>query len=128
MRPISLSITAFGSYAKRQYINFEEGLAGDNLFLIHGPTGAGKTTIFDAILFALYGNNNLGNGKDGKMMRSEHADADTPTEVDFTFALGEKLYRVKRTISANLQKTSSELRHSPHQERLRPNHGTDRFR
>ena len=109
MRPISLSITAFGSYAKRQYINFEEGLAGDNLFLIHGPTGAGKTTIFDAILFALYGNNNLGNGKDGKMMRSEHADADTPTEVDFTFALGEKLYRVKRTISANLQKTSSEL-------------------
>lgn len=109
MRPISLTMAAFGAYANRQYINFEEGLAGDNLFLIHGATGAGKTTILDAILFALYGNNSIGNGKDGKMMRSKHVDASTPTEVDFTFALGDNLYRVKRTISANLQKISSEL-------------------
>ena len=109
MRPVTLKITAFGPYAKCQYLNFEEGLADDNLFLIHGITGAGKTSILDAMLFALYGGNRIGNGRDGKMMRSEHADSATPTEVDFTFALGDKLYRVKRTISPNLQKTASEL-------------------
>ena len=109
MRPISLTITAFGPYAKCQKLNFEEGLADDNLFLIHGMTGAGKTSILDAILFALYGNNKIGNGRDGKMMRSEHADSNTPTEVDFTFALGDKMYRVKRTISPNLVKSTSEL-------------------
>ena len=109
MRPISLTISAFGPYAKCQKLNFEEGLADDNLFLIHGMTGAGKTSILDAMLFALYGNNKIGNGRDGKMMRSEHADSNTPTEVDFTFALGDKMYRVKRTISPNLVKSTSEL-------------------
>ena len=109
MRPISLKITAFGPYAKCQYLNFDEGLADDNLFLIHGMTGAGKTSILDAILFALYGSKNIGNGRTAPMMRSKHADSNTPTEVDFTFALGEKIYRVKRTLSSNLAKNTSEL-------------------
>ena len=61
MRPVTLKITAFGPYAKCQYLNFEEGLADDNLFLIHGMTGAGKTSILDAMLFALYGGNRIGN-------------------------------------------------------------------
>ncbi len=109
MRPIELKISAFGPYANRQCLNFANGLAGSNLFLIHGPTGSGKTTILDAMLFALYGSNRIGNGRDAKMMRSEHADADTPTEVDFTFALGEKNYRVKRTFSPDLKKSSAEF-------------------
>ena len=109
MRPIELKMMAFGPYVNKQYLNFEENIADSNLFLIHGATGSGKTTILDAILFALYGSRNIGNGRDGKMMRSKHANSDDSTEVDFTFALGEKLYRVKRTISPDLQKVSSEL-------------------
>ena len=54
MRPIKLTISAFGPYASKQVIDFEE-LKGRNIFVISGKTGAGKTTIFDAISYALYG-------------------------------------------------------------------------
>ena len=110
MRPINLTIKAFGPYANTQFLNFEENLVDSNLFLIHGATGAGKTSILDAILFALYGTKNFGNGRDGKMMRSKHADSDTPTEVELEFALGNKTYKVKRTISPDLQKINAELK------------------
>ena len=109
MRPIELKISAFGAYAKKQVINFDEGLAGSNLFLIHGPTGAGKTTILDAIIFALYGSKNFGNDRDPKMMRSEYADDSTPTEIEFKFALGDKIYRVKRSYLSDLKKSTAEL-------------------
>ena len=109
MRPIELKISAFGAYAKKQVINFDEGLAGSNLFLIHGPTGAGKTTILDSIIFALYGSKDFGNGRDAKKMRSEYADDSTPTEVEFTFSLGDKIYRVKRSISSDFKKSTAEF-------------------
>ena len=63
MRPINLTIKAFGPYANTQFLNFEDNLVDSNLFLIHGATGAGKTTILDAIVFALYGSKNFGNGR-----------------------------------------------------------------
>ncbi|MTL92205.1 AAA family ATPase, partial [Turicibacter sanguinis] len=55
MKPISLKITAFGPYAKQTELNFKEDLKNQDIFVITGPTGAGKTTIFDAICYALYG-------------------------------------------------------------------------
>ena len=55
VKPISLKITAFGPYAKQTELNFKEDLKNQDIFVITGPTGAGKTTIFDAICYALYG-------------------------------------------------------------------------
>lgn len=95
MRPIQLSMQAFGPYVGRQDLDFTEGLAGESFFLIHGATGAGKTTILDAICFALYGKAS-GQDRTGTMMRAGLADAKTETFVEFTFALGPKTYRIYR--------------------------------
>lgn len=95
MRPIRLKMTAFGAYVKPLELDFEKGLGGSNFFLIHGATGSGKTTILDAICYALYGESS-GGGRTGKMMRSEQATPDDKTEVEFTFALRGKTYRIKR--------------------------------
>ncbi|MFQ6804280.1 MAG: AAA family ATPase [Lachnospiraceae bacterium] len=71
MRPWKLTMQAFGSYGNRTVIDF--GRAGQNLFLITGDTGAGKTTIFDAIVFALYGEASSGaNKKDGMELQSQY--------------------------------------------------------
>lgn len=96
MKPINLKMRAFGPYVKQTEINFESGLAGSNFFLIHGATGSGKTTILDAICYALYGKCS-GTNRTGEMMRSEKADKTDKTEVDFTFALNGKIYRVIRS-------------------------------
>ena len=96
MRPLLLKISAFGSYANEQTIDFKSGLNGQNFFLISGATGAGKTSILDAICFALYGES-TSDGKTGSMLRSELADSKTKTFVEFTFSLGSKTYRVKRS-------------------------------
>lgn len=93
MRPLRLVMTAFGPYAKQQVIDFGE-LRGQRLFLIHGPTGGGKTTILDAICYALYGETS--GERKGEQMRSQFADAQTLTEVELEFAVGEKRYRVRR--------------------------------
>lgn len=83
MRPIYLEMDAFGPYAGRQVLDFR--LLGDKtLFLIYGPTGAGKTTILDAITYALYGHTS-GNERTGAHMRSEHATPETMTRVSFVF-------------------------------------------
>lgn len=95
MKPLKLVFSAFGPYAKQQTLDFGE-LNGRNFFLIHGPTGAGKTTILDAICFALYGDSS-GNLRDGKTMRSDHAALTVLTEVEFTFALGRDVYKVWRS-------------------------------
>ena len=87
---------AFGPYINATTIDFENGLAGSNFFLIHGATGAGKTTILDAMCYAIYGRCS-GENRTGEMMRSENATPAMKTEVDFTFALGEKIYRVIRS-------------------------------
>ena len=96
MRPLILTISAFGSYANEQTIDFKSGLNGQNFFLISGATGAGKTSILDAICFALYGES-TSDGKTGSMLRSELADSKIKTFVEFTFSLGAKTYRVKRS-------------------------------
>ena len=97
MRPLALTITAFGPYAERTEIplaDFGEG----GIYLITGDTGAGKTTIFDAITFALYGAPS-GEHRDAGMLRSQYAAASTPTEVELVFSHAEKTYRVRRNPS-----------------------------
>ena len=96
MRPIRLKMSAFGAYAGTVDLDFERGLGGENFFLIHGATGSGKTTILDAICYALYGESS-GGGRKGSMMRSEQATPNIKTEVEFTFALREKIYRIRRS-------------------------------
>lgn len=94
MRPIRLMTRAFGPYAGLQVLDFRE-LDNRALFLIHGPTGAGKTSILDAICFALYGECS-GADREYRRMRSDHADSSVVTEVVFDFRLGGDAYRVFR--------------------------------
>lgn len=94
MKPERLIISAFGPYAEKTEVNFEK-LGNQGLFLITGDTGAGKTTIFDAITFALYGQAS-GGIRDPGMLRSKYAAPETPTFVELTFRYGGKQYRVKR--------------------------------
>ena len=104
MRPLRLKMEAFGPFVKPMELDFERELGNDNFFLIHGVTGAGKTTILDAICFALYGSSS-GGGRDGSMMRSKHAKDNQTTYVEFEFALKEKKYRVRRTPKYEKPKT-----------------------
>lgn len=94
MKPEKLIMSAFGPYAGRTEINFAE-LADSGLFLITGITGAGKTTIFDAISFALYGEAS-GTFRPTESLRSDYADPHTETFVDLTFTHRNKTYRIKR--------------------------------
>ncbi|SFG28540.1 exonuclease SbcC [Desulfotomaculum arcticum] len=94
MRPLKLSMTAFGPYAATQVLDFSE-LGNRSFFLIHGPTGSGKTTILDAMCYALYGDTS-GALRDGKQMRSDHAGLATETEVVFDFAVGSQHYCIHR--------------------------------
>ncbi len=96
MKPLKLTMTAFGPYAGAQEIDFSV-LGERSFFLIHGATGAGKTTILDAICFALYGESS-GNERKGEQMRSHHTKSQTPTEVTFDFVLGDGVYRVTRSL------------------------------
>ena len=95
MKPLRLVMTAFGPYAGEQVIDFSE-LGDRSFFLIHGPTGSGKTSILDAMSFALYGDTS-GAQRDGRQMRSHYAGPSDPTEVTFDFALGARRYRVTRS-------------------------------
>lgn len=94
MRPLKLTMSAFGPYAGKESLDFKE-LKDRSIFLIHGPTGAGKTSILDAICFALYGDSS-GAERDGKSMRSHYASLDQLTEVVFDFELKDKRYRIRR--------------------------------
>ncbi len=94
MRPIRLAMQAFGPYADKEKLDFRE-LNERTLFLIHGPTGSGKTSILDAMCFALYGDSS-GGERTGKSLRSDHADPNLPTEVTFDFSLAGNDYRVFR--------------------------------
>lgn len=93
MRPVRLTMSAFGSYSGVEVIDFTVIKGG--LFLIAGDTGAGKTTIFDAITYALY-NRTSGGVRDGNMMRSQYADESTDTYVEYTFSGREGEYTVRR--------------------------------
>ena len=94
MKPEKLIISAFGPYAEEIEIDFEK-LGDRGLFLITGDTGAGKTTIFDAISFALYGEAS-GEIREAGMFRSKYASEQTPTFAELTFSIQEKRYRVRR--------------------------------
>ncbi|MBW1741314.1 MAG: AAA family ATPase [Deltaproteobacteria bacterium] len=95
MKPLRLEMTAFECYAGTQVLDFRE-LEERDFFLIHGPTGGGKTTILDAITFALYGQAS-GEDRNPKNLRSHHARLDVPTEVTFDFALGARCFRAQRS-------------------------------
>ena len=94
MRPQKLTISAFGPYAGKTEIDFSR-LGDRGLFLITGDTGAGKTTIFDAIAFALYGEAS-GNVREAGMFRSKYAGEEMPTFVELEFVYREKRYRIRR--------------------------------
>ncbi len=94
MKPVKLTISAFGPYAGKTKIDFER-LGRQGIYLITGDTGAGKTTIFDAITFALYGEAS-GDVRRAEMFRSKYAGADVPTYVEFTFEYGGRRYVVRR--------------------------------
>lgn len=93
MKPKKLVMSAFGSYAGQTEIDFSEQQSG--LFLIGGDTGAGKTTIFDAITYALY-NQTSGGERNGAMMRSQYAAPTTATYVEFTFVYAGACYHIRR--------------------------------
>ena len=107
MKPIKLMISAFGPYAKKMPdIDFEQ-FENRGLFLISGDTGAGKTTIFDAICFALYGETS-GTYRDTKNLRSEYAETSAESFVDFYFAHQGKHYHVYRQPSYDRPKQRGE--------------------
>ncbi len=94
MRPIKLTISAFGPYAGKETLDLDK-LGENGLYLITGTTGAGKTSIFDAIAYALY-DSPSGDIRDDSMLRSKYADETTETYVELEFMCNEKLYKVKR--------------------------------
>ena len=106
MRPINLTMSAFGPYAGVQMLDMAQ-LGAEGLYLVTGDTGAGKTTIFDAICYALY-DEPSGASRDARMMRSTYADVDTDTYVELTFDHMGKTYRVKRNPSYERRKKKGE--------------------
>ena len=94
MKPCKLVLSAFGPYAGEETVDFGK-LEGSGLYLITGDTGAGKSTLFDAITFALYGKAS-GSEREAGMFRSKYADPQTPTYVEFTFFYQGKTYIVTR--------------------------------
>lgn len=106
MRPIRLTMSAFGPYAGRTVLELDK-LGESGLYLITGDTGAGKTTIFDAITFALYGKAS-GDHREPNMFRSKYALPETPTEVELVFAYAGKTYTVKRNPEYQRPKTRGE--------------------
>jgi exonuclease SbcC len=94
VKPIKLTLQAFGPFASAEEVDFT--LLGANpLFLINGPTGAGKSSILDAICFSLYGHT-TGAEREPSQMRCDFADPTLITEVSFEFSLGDKQYRARR--------------------------------
>lgn len=101
MRPVRLLLSAFGSYAAKTEIDFKH--ADNGIFLITGDTGSGKTTIFDAITYALYGETS-GGMRSGSMMRSQYAAADEKTYVEFDFDYRGDIYHVRRNPEYRIEK------------------------
>jgi exonuclease SbcC len=98
MKPLKLTMAAFGPYKDTEVIDFSE-LKGHRLFVVSGNTGAGKTSIFDAISFVLYGEASGEDRNDSKMLRSHFADDNVYTSVEFEFELKGRVYRVFRQLA-----------------------------
>ncbi len=95
MRPITLTMTAFGPYAEEETVDFRNAVKS-GLFGIYGSTGSGKSTIFSAMTFALFGEASH-NEQDTSSLRSHHAEDDTLTKVEFVFEVGASRYLIRRT-------------------------------
>lgn len=95
MRPLRLRLAAFGAYAGDQTLDFEASLAGHRLFLIHGPTGAGKTTVLDGLCYALFGQSS-GEERQAQHLRSHFAPPELRTEAELDFAIGAERWRIQR--------------------------------
>ena len=106
MKPIKLIIQAFGPFAHTETINFS-ALGNNPLFLINGPTGAGKSSILDAICFALYGQT-TGKDREAVSMRCDFSKPELLTKVSLEFSLGEQRYQVERLPTQNRPKTKGE--------------------
>ena len=102
MRPERLTISAFGPYPEEEFLDFGE-LKGNSLFLICGPTGAGKSTILDAVCYGLYGKTS-GAVRSGEAMRSNYVGPERETYVQFDFSIGNKHYRVRRNPTQFLER------------------------
>jgi exonuclease SbcC len=107
LRPIQLTMTAFGPYKGTETVDFRE-LKDNRLFVISGATGAGKTTIFDGICFALYGQASGEDRTDNRAMRSDFADDAVQTTVELTFDIHNRTYRIMRQIPYVKQGNKSE--------------------
>ena len=106
MRPVTLTMSAFGPYAGEVTVHFD-ALGTSGLYLITGDTGAGKTTIFDAITFALFGEPS-GDNRDAGMLRSQYAKPETPTEVELVFDYAGKRYTLRRNPQYTRRKARGE--------------------
>lgn len=94
MRPLKITMSAFGPYAGKVTLDMQK-LGKSGIYLITGDTGAGKTTIFDAISYALYGEAS-GNYRENTTLRSKYASADTPTFVELEFEYNNEIYKINR--------------------------------
>ena len=106
MKPINLTISAFGPYKDKVVIDFTK-LGENGIFLITGDTGAGKTSIFDAISFAIFGEVS-GSNRPIQSIRSDFADSDTETFVELEFIHKNKIYRILRNPSYEKPKKKGE--------------------
>ena len=106
MKPLCLTMEAFGPYAQKEVIDFRQ-LGDKNFFLITGPTGSGKTSILDAITFALYGSAS-GDLRNNRSLRSDYATPETKTSVTLLFANKNKTYEITRTPEQELKKQRGE--------------------
>lgn len=119
MKPLKLKMSAFGSYANEEVLDFSE-LGGNGLYLITGETGSGKTTIFDAISYALFGKAS-GNARNSyKMLRSDYAVGRTKTFVELDFSSGGNLYRIRREIIPHFARITEEVSYTDNVSLLLP--------
>ncbi|MBO5266548.1 MAG: AAA family ATPase, partial [Ruminiclostridium sp.] len=116
MRPLSLTISAFCSYSGTTVLDMEK-LGTNGLYLITGETGAGKTTIFDAVTYALFDSPSGANRND-KMLRSKYADINTPTEVTMVFEYRGEKYNVSRNTEQVIAKKAGATRSEEHTSEL----------
>lgn len=108
MKPLKLKMCAFGSYAGEETLDFSD-LGANGLYLITGETGSGKTTIFDAISYALFGKASGSARSSYKMLRSDYAEGRIKTFVELDFLSGGNLYKIRREITPHFSRKTEEV-------------------